>query len=234
MTDTTYTNNDRGLPIYWVGGGRVADDYADFYDGDWENETRATDGSGDALSLSVGPWTGSASDGTELVEDGVSRAVGESRVGYGAPGADPLHSSFTAANTEMRPLYVLMPPFEVGFPLLVSNFKQRGRSESDLSARRSQRFATGANLHGYELRQVNIDYFDEQGDPFSVDLYTVNPAGQPDTLIETLDPPADFYRGNINHVFHPPGNTVLAANTTYALVVRPDSQGTDLGLGVTR
>ena len=127
-TDTTYTNNDRGLPIYWVGGGRVADDYADFYDGDWENETSATDaGRARSISLSVGPWTGSASDGTELVEDGVSRALGESRVGYGAPGADPLHSSFTAANAEMRPLYVLMAPFEVGFPLLVSSFKQRGR-----------------------------------------------------------------------------------------------------------
>ena len=166
MTDTTYTNNDRGLPIYWVGGGRVADDYADFYDGDWENETSATDRDGRSISLSVAPWTGSASDGTELVEDGVSLALGESRVGYGAPGADPLHSSFTAANTEMRPLYVLMAPFEVGFPLLVSNFKQEGGSESDLSARRSQRFATGANRHGYELRQVNMDYFDDfQGDP---------------------------------------------------------------------
>ena len=185
------------------------------------------------LLHSVAPWTGSASDGTELVEDGVSRAVGESRVGYGAPGADPLHSSFTAANTEMRPLYVLMPPFEIGFPLLVSSFKQAGGSESDLSARRSQRFATGANLHGYELRQVNIQYSDSQRDPFSVDLYTVNPAGQPDTLIETLDPPADFHFALANHVFHPPGNTVLAANTTYALVVRPDSQGTNLGLGAT-
>ena len=99
--------------------------------------------------------------------------------------------------------------------------------------RRSQRFATGANRHGYELRQVNIDYFDEQGDHFSAALYTVDQDGQPDTLIANLDPPAEFYRGNVNHVFHPPGNTVLAANTTYALVVRPDSQGTDLGLGGT-
>ena len=61
----------------------------------------------------------------------------------------------------------------------------------------------------------------------------MNPAGQPDTLIETLDPPADFDLELVNHVFHPPGNTVLAANTTYALVVRPDSQGTNLGLWVT-
>ena len=27
-----------GVPIYWLGGAKVADDYADFYDGDWDEE----------------------------------------------------------------------------------------------------------------------------------------------------------------------------------------------------
>ena len=111
FTDTEYTDDDRGVPIYWVGGGRVAADYADFYDGDWENETSPTDVNGRPYPLLVGPWTGSANDGTELVEGGVSRALGESLVGYGArrpppqrlhrrataPGAGPLHSGSTAA-----------------------------------------------------------------------------------------------------------------------------------------
>ena len=129
FTDTEYTDDDRGVPIYWVGGGRVAADYADFYDGDWENETSPTDVNGRPYPLLVGPWTGSANDGTELVEGGVSRALGESLVGYGAPGATapgagPLHSGSTAANTEVRPLYVLTTPVEVGFSLLVSNRSQ--------------------------------------------------------------------------------------------------------------
>ena len=33
ITDTTWTETDRGVPIYWLNGARVADDYADFYDG---------------------------------------------------------------------------------------------------------------------------------------------------------------------------------------------------------
>ena len=33
----------RGVPIYWVGGSKVADDYADFYDGDWDDETNVRD-----------------------------------------------------------------------------------------------------------------------------------------------------------------------------------------------
>ena len=27
-----------GVPIYWLNGAKVADDYADFYDGDWDEE----------------------------------------------------------------------------------------------------------------------------------------------------------------------------------------------------
>ena len=29
-----------GVPIYWLNGNKVADDYADFYDGDWDEERR--------------------------------------------------------------------------------------------------------------------------------------------------------------------------------------------------
>ena len=32
-TSTTYTSSDKGVPIYWLGGAKVADEYEDFYDG---------------------------------------------------------------------------------------------------------------------------------------------------------------------------------------------------------
>ena len=32
-TGTTHTSSNRGVPIYWLRGAKVADDYADFYDG---------------------------------------------------------------------------------------------------------------------------------------------------------------------------------------------------------
>ena len=34
-TSTTYTSSDKGVPIYWLGGNKVADEYEDFYDGSW-------------------------------------------------------------------------------------------------------------------------------------------------------------------------------------------------------
>ena len=37
-TATTYTSSDKGVPIYWLGGNKVADEYEDFYDGSWSNE----------------------------------------------------------------------------------------------------------------------------------------------------------------------------------------------------
>ena len=46
ITNTVYTNDDKGLPVYWLGGSKVADNYEDFYDGSWANETSARDRNG--------------------------------------------------------------------------------------------------------------------------------------------------------------------------------------------
>ena len=45
-TSTTYTSIDKGVPIYWLDGAKVADDYENFYDGThrprrWLKPTRA-------------------------------------------------------------------------------------------------------------------------------------------------------------------------------------------------
>ena len=36
-TGTNWSDSDPGLPVYWLKGTRVADDYRDFYDGDWDD-----------------------------------------------------------------------------------------------------------------------------------------------------------------------------------------------------
>ena len=36
-TGTNWTESDRGLPVYWLKGTRVADDYKDLYDGEWDD-----------------------------------------------------------------------------------------------------------------------------------------------------------------------------------------------------
>ena len=54
-TNTTYTADDKGVLIYWLGGAKVADDYEDFYDGTWDDEANAKDESGSDRSTS-GPF----------------------------------------------------------------------------------------------------------------------------------------------------------------------------------
>ena len=112
-TDTTWTETDRGMPIYWLNGARVADDYADFYDGVWADEANPTNGLGNPHSLAgTAPWTGTDHDGTELFNGTASRAIGQASVSVGGlgstiTGAGPLNGGVIFANTQERPIYGL-------------------------------------------------------------------------------------------------------------------------------
>ena len=78
-TATTYTSSDKGVPVYWLGGNKVADDYEDFYDGSWDDEANPKDEAGSNRSLrQVGnqPWTGCDHDGTESISGTTSYALG--------------------------------------------------------------------------------------------------------------------------------------------------------------
>ena len=82
------TETDRGVPVYWLNGARVADDYADFYDGVWADEANPTNDIGEPHSLAApAPWTGTDHDGTELFDGAASRAMGQATVGVGVPGS---------------------------------------------------------------------------------------------------------------------------------------------------
>ena len=116
-TGTTYTDDDKGVPVYWLGGGKAADDYEDFYDGDWDDEADARDESGSARSLSAEadwPFTGSDNDGTADATD----SLGSSTVIVGKPdnsasGENPIESTTGADKTDSRPFYALSPVFVV-------------------------------------------------------------------------------------------------------------------------
>ena len=77
-TSTTYTSNNNGVPIYWVAGDKVADNYRDFYDGSWDSlDARSQTGwswdrSGYAAPLT---WTGTNSDGTSSRNHACSNTV---------------------------------------------------------------------------------------------------------------------------------------------------------------
>ena len=128
-TATTYTADDKGVAIYWLGGNKVVDDYEDFYDGDWDDEANAKDESGSNRTTSFGthyPYTGSDHDGTEAFSGTSSRALGASSVQVGQPnsstsGNGPLRSAASTGNASTRPLYGLSGVFVVAVMAVTSD-----------------------------------------------------------------------------------------------------------------
>ena len=63
-------------PIYWVKGDKVADSYADFYDGSWDSRVGRTSTGGYVGSASLTVHTGSTHEGTPANRSGWSLALG--------------------------------------------------------------------------------------------------------------------------------------------------------------
>ena len=115
-TVTTYTADDKGVAIYWLGGAKVADEYEDFYDGSWSNADGGKDEHGADRAAPViisgesGTFTGSVSNGTEATTGlGASRALGASAVRIG----QPFSGSTSVSNAALAPFYGLSPVFRV-------------------------------------------------------------------------------------------------------------------------
>ena len=83
-THTTYTSSDKGVPIYWLNGNKVADQYEDFYDGSWDDEANRKTEAGTASSDTT-IRTGSDPDGTEKGFGAFSLALGKSLATVGIP-----------------------------------------------------------------------------------------------------------------------------------------------------
>ncbi len=109
-TSTTGT----GVPIYWLDGSKLADNYADFYDGDWDDEVNLKNENGNSRS-SIAVYTGSKDDGTASSVAGSSRALGQTavRVGRLNSEAGPIDGNSNSARTDQRPFYGLSPVFTV-------------------------------------------------------------------------------------------------------------------------
>ena len=120
-TATTYTALSKGVRIYWLGGNKLADDYGDFYDGDWDDGAVATNESGAVrmmLNRSAWPYTGSEHDGTKAAAGLTSRALGRNLVKIANPNANassegPIGSQEVSSRSETRPIYGLSAVFRV-------------------------------------------------------------------------------------------------------------------------
>ena len=69
VANTETRSTDTDAPIYWLGGSKVADNYADFYDGNWDDEVNDKNESGtdahDTSDTFKYPFTGCEHDGTK-------------------------------------------------------------------------------------------------------------------------------------------------------------------------
>ena len=116
-TGTTFTSSDKGVPIYWLDGNKVADEYEDFYDGSWDEEQHDRNESGnDAWNTNLvenWPATGSEHDGTESIDGSTSHSLGTPSIAVGrlndsGTNRGPLSSnSGVIRGSGNRPLYAL-------------------------------------------------------------------------------------------------------------------------------
>ena len=120
-TGTTSTGTD--VSIYWLNGAKVADSYADFYDGSWDDEANDKNESGtnglDTSNAFNYPLTGCAHNGTEAFVTSVSRALGATDVRLGRPnssttGHGPLSSVTEGENNSSRPMYGISGVYRIG------------------------------------------------------------------------------------------------------------------------
>ena len=115
-TDSEATDPD--APIYWVNGVKAADDYADFYDGDWDNQVEASIREETGLQPSSAPevFTGCHENGT--TSGGTTFPLGTSGTGAmidtgsPVPHVSPLYDDLSVP-TILRPFYAMSPVFVV-------------------------------------------------------------------------------------------------------------------------
>ena len=122
-TGTTYTSGSsyKGVPIYWLNGNKVADDYEDFYDGGWDEEASMRTQAGTSRAAPQTLWTGSGHNGTKArTGNNNSRALGNSDVATGRPndsnsGLGPLGTdqAWSSEKGVSKPFYGLSGLFRV-------------------------------------------------------------------------------------------------------------------------
>ena len=114
-TGTTGT----GVPIYWLNGNKVADNYADFYDETWDNEANDKNESGtngpDTSDSDNYPATGCDHDGTKVSsrELGSGGSVRVGRAQLLGLGQRPHRQHPQLQRRIPRPMYGLSPVFIV-------------------------------------------------------------------------------------------------------------------------
>ena len=113
-TATTYTSSDKGVQIWWLRGGKVADDYEDFYDGSWDtkNFSAGRNESGGSFPGNAQIFSGSNNNGTASGDP----LGDDSRSGVSAfemQGQGTLFSGVSQGRNQRLSFLALSPVFQV-------------------------------------------------------------------------------------------------------------------------
>ena len=108
--DNTATTGT-GVRIYWLGGAKAADNYADFYDGTWDDEDHRVE-SGIYQSVSSTLFTGSQDNGTASGGPLGHPSIDVSAGGTGFDGSQSLFGR-SAPRTQNGSFYALSQIFQV-------------------------------------------------------------------------------------------------------------------------
>ena len=111
-SDDDDTNDELGMPIYWLQGLKLADNYQDFYDGTWSNPAAGRDGWGHPFDLThFEVATGSRDDGTVDPTGFMGKSGGD--VVRAGPGEGGLQGASLLDVGQGLRIYALSPIFEV-------------------------------------------------------------------------------------------------------------------------
>lgn len=113
-TGTTFTTTEPGVPIYWLGGAKVADDYSDFYDDSWDSNAPRNE-AGNTVAADTEVFTGTLSDGSKHSVQFLGRASGNVRVGSPDTSGDELDARGRSRSQE-KAIYGLSGVFTVVDP----------------------------------------------------------------------------------------------------------------------
>ena len=206
-TRTRYTTSDTGVPIYWLNGAKAADDYADFYDGDWDEEAADKNESGtdgpDTSQQGNYPWTGCDHDGTRYVDSGSEADyLGDTIARVGRPNASgsansPLNSSGTFFSSQTRPFYGLSELFAVAAAVVTNSAPTFPSSTAARSV--AENTAAGQDVGGV------LTATDSDGDTLTYTLEGADAASF--DIVTTADPAAQIRTKTgvtYNHEASPP------------------------------
>ena len=112
--DNTSTRGRMGVPIYWLSGPKVADTYADFYDGSWDNYNSSINrNESGSVQQTNSVGTGSNTDGTKHTTNYFGHS--SIQVGYPHSNLNPISGGNVQVQTQIRfyglsPVFVVTPP----------------------------------------------------------------------------------------------------------------------------